>query len=146
MMRNLSVILFLIILCGSPAQMSPQTTFPAAKKESKDPENNKLMKIADGNQTQISGMLKNAKSQQKVKPKVVYIKVYSKPTSMAKKKYIPIDDKEFIVVDSSSAVVTQKKSAISITDKPTKAVKVVADSVKIKRSFFYRLFKKIKNI
>jgi|ERR1035437_7352798 hypothetical protein len=142
-MRNLSVILFLIILC-SPAQINPQTQFPAAKKESKDTENNKLMKIADGNQAQISGMLKKAKSQQNVKPKVVYIKVYSKPFGMAKKKYIPIDNKEFIISDSSSAVVTQKKSAISITDKPP--IKIVPDSVKTKKSFFGRLFQKIKNI
>ena len=142
-MRNLSVILFLIILCGSPAQMSPQTTFPAAKKESKDPENNKLMKIADGNQTQISGMLKNAKSQQKVKPKVVYIKVYSKPTSMAKKKYIPIENKEFIITDSSSIVIPVYEKGDTVSHIHYK----VADSVtKIKRSFFGRLFQKIKNI
>src|ERR1035437_1544796 len=151
-MRNLFIILGLIILFGSPAQVDPQTTFPA-KKVSKDTENNKLMKIADGNQTQISSILKKVQTQQKVKPKVVYIKVYSKPSAMAKKKYIPIDDKEFIITDSSSAKVIISKNAISVKDNPPKDVadksstKVVVDSIaKIKESFFHRLFKKIKNI
>lgn len=142
-MRNLFVILCLIILCGSPAQINPQTQFPAAKKESKDPENNKLMKTVDGNQKQISDMLKKAQTQQNVKPKVVYIKVYSKPTSMAKKKYIAIDNG--FIVDTISENANNKSRIKTVTD--SLLTKVITDStVKTKKSFFGRLFQKIKNI
>ena len=138
-MRNLFIILGLIILFGSPAQVDPQTTFPA-KKVSKDTENNKLMKIADGNQKQISGMLKKAQSQQNVKPKVVYIKVFSKPSSTSKKKYIAIDN--YVITDSSSIVIPNYAKGDTVSHIHYK----VADSVKTKKSFFGRLFQKIKNI
>ncbi len=147
-LRNLFVILGLVILCGSPTQMSPQTTtLSGAKKDTKDTENKniELRKTSKVNEVQISSMIKQA---QALKTKVVYIKVYSKPNGMAKKKYIPINNSDLTIIDSSSAVVTISKNKISVADKQPTTADIIIDSTvtKTKKSFFYRLFKKIKNI
>jgi|ERR1035437_3657963 hypothetical protein len=138
-MRNLFVILWVILLCGPYTQVDPQTTFPpAAKKSSKDTENNRLIKTVDVNQKQISDMLKKA---QNVKSKVVYIKVYSKPTSIAKKKYIVIDNG--FIVDTSSIVTPNYIIEDTISQLHHKTISY---PIITKKSFFQILFQKIKNI